>query len=115
MQIDTTIQISPPSGDDWLTSFFALIRRLYENIALAFKGQISFGDGIDVDNIRGTWKTAVSAAGNFTVNHNLGYIPTGWFMVKTDAFENLKFISSTTTQITLAGQNGGANILLFII
>lgn len=120
-QIDTTLQISQPptSGDqaNWLKSFFDNFNRLYGQLASLINGSISFGDGTvgSTDNISGVWETALTVAGNFTVTHNLGRLPVGYLMVKNDAFENLKFISSTTTTIVLAGQNGGANILLFIL
>jgi len=118
-QIDTVISTPPPpqNGDSasWLKTFYDVINRLYGSLASTVNGSVSFGDGISTDNISGIWATALTVAGNFTVTHNLGRIPVGYLVMKSDAFENLKFISSTTTTITLAGQNGGANILLFII
>lgn len=96
------------------TKFVEEIKQAWQALASLFNGNVSFGDGTNVDNISGAWANAVTVAGNFTVNHNLNRTPVGVFMVKTDAFENLKFVSATQTTITLAGQNGGANVSLFI-
>lgn len=113
--LQTTLGATEPQdGNPWLKTFYNILNRLWQSLALIINGNISFGNGIDKANIDGIWKTAVSVAGNFTVVHNLGRQPVGYLMVKSDAFENLKFVSSTTTQLVLAGQNGGANILLFI-
>lgn len=94
--------------------FVEQIKQAWQNLASLFNGNISFGDGTNVDNINGAWATAASVAGNFVVNHNLGRTPVGWFIVSKDGFEDVKLISKTTTTITLAGQNGGVNLLLFI-
>lgn len=114
--IETVLNVSPPpKGDNWLKTFFDVLNRLWQQLATLINGAISFGDGIDSSNIDGVWVPALTVAGNFTVTHNLNRAPIGYLWVKSDAFENIKFVSATTTQITLAGQNGGANILLFVI
>lgn len=111
-----TIQVeTPKEGLPWLKKFYDVIRDVYEKLATAFNGRIGFGDGTVPDNIDGVWVLALTVAGNFTITHNLGRIPAGWFMVKKDGFEDVKFISSTKTQLTLAGQNGGVNATFFII
>jgi len=114
-RIDTTIGIKPPNQTEgWIYGFFNAINRLYQALAIAFNGNISFGDGINADNINGVWVPVHTVMGNNTINHNLGRIPVGYLMVKSDAVEFLSFVSSTTTQIVLSGLAGGANVLLFI-
>jgi hypothetical protein len=96
------------------SKFVEELKQAWQSLARLFNGGVSFGDGTNIDNISGAWVPALTVIGNFTVSHNLGRVPVGTLMVKTDAFENLKFVSATATQITLAGQNGGANVLLFV-
>jgi hypothetical protein len=115
--VDTTIQLDTPPEDDngkWLVKFYKVFNRLWQSMSFVLNGNVSFGDGTSTDNIQGVWATALTVIGNFTVTHNLGKIPVGYFIAGSDAFENIKFVSSTTTTITFAGQNGGANIRLFI-
>lgn len=115
MQLDTVIPTGrPPKDDSWSGAFFAAINRLWGQLASIINGQIGFGDGVSTDNIDGKWISTLTVIGNFTVNHGLGRVPVGYLMVKTDAFENLKFVAATGNTITLAAQNGGANILLFV-
>lgn len=90
------------------------IRKGWQILYQILAGQVSYGDGVNKDNIDGVWATAVSVAGNFTVTHNLGRVPVGYHVVKSTGFENVKFISATTSQITLAGQTGGSTLTLFI-
>lgn len=107
-------QLQPGKGRTDLGTFVAYLERIWITLLAVVNGRIGFGSVGNPDNIDGTLVTATTVAGNFTVTHNLLRSPTGYWMVTSDAFENLKFISSTTTQITLAGQNGGAHITLFI-
>lgn len=94
--------------------FVEQVKQAWQNLANLFNGNISFGDGTNVDNINGVWAPTISVAGNFVVTHNLGRTPVGWFIVSKDGFEDVKLFSKTTTTITLVGQNGGVNLLLFI-
>lgn len=94
------------------------IKRLWDQLSKAFNGNVSFGDGTSSDNVAGAWAgpvITVVSPGVFVVTHNLGRIPVGWFIAKKDGFEDVKFISSTTTTLTLSGQVGGINITLFVI
>lgn len=103
-----------PQLDITANKFVELLRQRWTQLAFLFNGNISFGDGTNSDNISGVWVTVNSVIGNFTVNHNLGRIPAGYIIASQTAFEVTKFVSSTTTQITLAGQNGGSALTLFI-
>ena len=115
--VPSTINVEPPKIEEgnWIKRFYDALNKITQATIQSVNGNISFGNGTNLDNINGSWVNATSVAGNFTITHNLGRIPAGWIMVNTDAFENLKFISSTATQMVLAGQNGGAHIRLFII
>jgi hypothetical protein len=106
--------LSPQQLTISTTKFVEEIKQAWQSLAGLFNGGISFGDGTNVDNISGAWALALSVAGNFVVNHNLGRTPVGWFVVSKDGFEDVKLISKTSSTITLAGQNGGVNLTLFI-
>lgn len=103
-RIDTTIG----------TPFEKAVRRLWELLAKALNGNISFGDGTSPDNINGVWISVNTTIANFVVTHNLGRIPVGWLLVNKNGFEDIKQVSSTTTTLTLAGLNGGIAVKLFI-
>ena len=94
--------------------FVDILKQAWQNLFGVLNGNVSFGDGTNADNINGVWANANSVIGNFTITHNLGRVPVGYLIVKSTAFEIVKFISSTTTQLTLAGQNGGSALTLFI-
>lgn len=113
--LQTTISApTPPNDPKWLKVFWDALNKVWGQLAIIINGGISFGDGTARGNIDGVLVTATTVAGNFTVTHGLNRTPVGYWMVKSDAFENLKFVSSTASQITLAGQNGGAHITLFV-
>jgi len=108
------VRLTPQQLSITLTKFVEEIKQAWQNLFFVLNGNVSFGDGVNTDNINGVWATANSAIGNFVINHNLGRVPTGYFIVKSTAFEVVKFVSATNTQITLAGQNGGSALTLFI-
>jgi hypothetical protein len=61
-----------------LSPFYA--GELLQHIANVFAGNLGFGDGTDVDNIRGIWITYTTNATPDTedaIAHNMGVVPIG--------------------------------------
>src|SRR6266436_6069231 len=103
-----------------LSSFVQMIRTVYQNFVVAFNGQIGFGDGTNLDNINGSWINVVAPVApntDFTVNHNLGRLPVGdWIMQKdraTDVYTGS--VAATATQLTLRATVASAVLRIFII
>lgn len=113
-RLDPTFEIAGSSSDPWTNSFFRLFRNKWTQLVTLLNGQIGIGNGTTIDNINGVWVTVTTTQANFVVTHNLGRVPVGWQIWSKNGFEDLKFISSTTTTLTLAGLNGGVSVLLFI-
>jgi len=89
-------------------------------MAQVVNGQISFGNGTSRDNINGNWVAVAdtgAANADFTVNHNLGRLPVGyWAMTKNQAGDIYTgSVAATTSQITLRCSAANSNIKLFII
>lgn len=106
-----------PMGD----KFAKMIRKLYEQLVRIVNGQLSFGNGSGIgDNMAGVWAAVEdtgSADTNFTITHNLLYIPTG-YIVMNQSIAGSVYQGSlpwTTTQITLKCSTAHANILIFIL
>lgn len=83
-------------------------------------GQLSFGDGLSPDNINGRWVDVVSPVGantDFTVSHNLGRLPVGYWIMQSDKSCNIYTgsIAATTTQLTLKADVASATLKLFVI
>jgi hypothetical protein len=119
-----TLEKNPPRprpGEprDFFT-FAMVIRKLYEQLARVVNGQISFGPGTKYDNIAGVWATVVDtglANTDFTIIHNLGYVPSGWIpMNQTLAGVLYKgSVAWTTTMITLRCSVAHDNVTIFIV
>lgn len=94
-------------------------RRLYEQLAKAFNGQVSFGNGVKKDNIDGVWVSFTQAIANvdFVLTHNLGRIPVGYIpmtkSVASDVYNGT--VAPTKTQITLKVSVAPVTINLFIL
>jgi len=83
------------------------------------RGNTSFGDGVNTDNIDGVWATATSpgtANTQFTVNHTLQRIPVGFDVKKKDAACDVYagITAWTTTQIFLKATGINVHLTLFI-
>ena len=112
----TAIEPTKPS----LVSFVAMIRKIYQNLTDVINGKLGFGDGTNRDNIDGSWINVVAPAApntDFTVNHNLGRIPVGyWIMIKDRAVDVYTgSVASTKTALTLRATVASAVIRLFVI
>jgi hypothetical protein len=68
----------------WLAQLIGEIGQAYDFVQSAINGRLSFGDGTDIDNIKGKWVEFTSHATpdtEFTVTHDLGAIPVGFIDV----------------------------------
>lgn len=109
-----------PVGESGLVRFALMVRKLYEQLARIINGQINFGDGLLRDNIDGAWGVVPDtgpANTDFTVVHNLGRIPVGYWLMTTDVATNIYTgtVSWTSTEITLKSSAANAAINLFIV
>lgn len=96
------------------------LRQAWQQLATVVNKNISFGDGIDADNISGSWvatTTPVAPNTDFTIDHNLGRVPVGYWPMSKDKAVDIYTgsISATTTQITLRATVASATVNLFII
>lgn len=103
-----------------LSNFVQMIKNIYQNFTQAFNGNIGFGDGTNADNINGSWINVVAPVApntDFTVNHNLGRLPVGYWIMQKDRACDVYTggVASTTTALTLRATVASAVLRLFII
>src|SRR5437016_1400657 len=103
-----------------LENFVRMIRSVYQNFTTAFNGNIGFGDGTNLDNINGSWINVVAPVApntDFTVNHNLGRIPSGYWIMQKDRACDVYTgsVGATTTQLTLRANVASAVLRIFVI
>lgn len=112
----TTVEPTAPS----LKTFVTMLRSVYQHLTDVINGKIGFGDGTNHDNIDGAWINVVAPAApntDFTVTHNLGRLPVGyWPMVKDRACDIYTgSVAATNTQLTLRATVASAVLRLFIV
>lgn len=95
-------------------------RQYFKEIAVTINGKISFGDGVDPDNIEGSWisvTTPVTPDTDFTVIHGLNRLPVGVIVMRKAAAVDIYdgSIADTTASITLKATVGGIAVVLFIV
>ena len=116
-----TIDRFPPTGvDQESKSWMFRVRKVYEQLAIAFNGLIGFGDGTNRENINGNWVSFATpgvANTDFTITHNLGRIAVGYIIMSKTATCDLYngSIAGTKTQITLRATVPGVNINVFFV
>jgi hypothetical protein len=103
-----------------LDDFVQMIKNIYQNFSQAFNGHVGYGDGTNSDNIDGSWINVVAPVGantDFTVNHNLGRIPSGYWVMQKDRACDVYTgsIGATSTQLTLRATVASAVLRLFVI
>ena len=109
-----------PNESTTLVRFGQLLQKMWRNLSLIINGQISFGDGINRNNIDGVWAnvtTPVAPNTDFTITHNLGRLPVGyWIMYKDRAVDVYTgSVAATFSTLTLRATVASAVIRLFII
>lgn len=101
-------------------NFAMMLRKLYEQLARIVNGQISFGPGTGFDNIAGVWASVADtglADTNFSITHNLGYIPSGWILMNQSIAGVLYkgSVAWTTTTMSLKCNVAHDNVAIFIL
>jgi hypothetical protein len=108
-----------PNESTTLVRFGQLLQKMWRNLALIVNGQISFGDGVNRNNIDGVWAnltTPVAPNIDFTVTHNLGRLPVGYLVTYKDRAVDVYTgsVAATNTTLTLRATVASAAIRLFI-
>jgi len=121
-RMQPTLQNAPvdkntPEGQNWLR-----LRRLWEQLARVINGQLSFGDGVNGDNIDGKWFTVVSpgvANTDFTITHNLQRDAVGYIIMAKDGacdvYTSPTVNTDPTHKIILRATTTGVTLTLFIV
>ena len=115
-----TLEFRKPSlTEGWLGELCRIIRLGYEQLVGIVNGRISFGDGTNSDNIDGVWAdvtTPFAPDTNFSVTHNLGRLPAGYFVARreiaTEIYDGTDAWTETT--ISLRSTIGEVPLVLFI-
>lgn len=106
-----------PTGDIKIDN---ALRTMWEEIARAIDGNISFGtaDGAP-ENMAGAWYAGTTGAADtdFTVTHNLGRIPQGWITINIDKAGVIYkgSVPWTETEITLKCSTATTAIVIFVV
>lgn len=103
-----------------LGSFLRMLSKMWENLARLINGNVTFGDGTNIDNINGSWINVTAPATpntDFVVNHNLGRLPSGYLIMEKDRACDVYTGSAapTKTQITLRVTVASAVLRMFIL
>lgn len=115
-----TLEVREPQPTiAWQKEFVNMLRRIYERLARVVNGQISFGDGINADNIDGVWVSVTTpgvANTDFTITHNLSRVPVGYLPVTKSAATDIYTgsVAATATQLTLRATGTNVDVLFFI-
>lgn len=105
---------------DWAARVAASAGLMFSNLTYILSGNLGFGDGVDVDNIRGMWHTYTTNSTPDTedaIAHNLGVVPVGVLEMKKPASGYLYRGSSawTTTNIYMKCTAASQSVTLFIL
>ena len=81
---------------------------------------LGFGDGVNRDNMFGTWvnyTTNAVANTEDTINHNLGFVPVGWLVVTQDKAGSIYKGTTTwtTSQIFLKCSVASVTARIFVL
>jgi hypothetical protein len=112
----TTVLPTPKALKDFVT----MIRSVYQHLTDVINGKLGFGDGTNHDNIDGSWINVIAPAApntDFTVNHNLGRLPVGYWPLQKDRACDVYTgsIPATSTQLTLRATAASAVLRLFVV
>lgn len=103
-----------------LTNFIKMMASMWQNLAIVVNGNLTFGDGTQIDNINGAWINTIAPVApntDFIVSHNLNRIPVGyWVMLKDRACDVYTgSVPATLTQLTLRATVASAVLRIFVI
>lgn len=94
-------------------------RNVFEQTDKILRGNVSFGDGTNTDNVFGVWVTVISPVApntQFTVNHKLGQVPVAFDVKRKNAAGDVYDSGTpwTKTQIFLKCSGASVTLTLFI-
>src|SRR5882762_11400739 len=103
-----------------LSDFVQMLKTVYQNFIQVLNGNIGFGDGTIPDNISGSWINVVAPVApntDFTVNHNLGRLPVGYWPMQKDRACDVYTgsVVATKTALTLRATVASAVLRLFVV
>ena len=113
-------QPTTPPETPGASQFGKMLRKLYEQLVRIVNGRLSFGNGLTPDNMAGVWGVVADtglANTDFTIIHNLLYVPTGFIVINQSVAGVLYqgSVAWTKTTITLRCSVAHDKILIFII
>jgi hypothetical protein len=119
MQATPSLDFIPTKPKE-LNSFAQMLQKSWRNLTTLINNKIGFGDGTLHDNIDGVWANVVAPAGantDFTITHNLGRVPVGYWAMQKDRACDVYTgsVAATTSQITLRATVASAVLRLFIV
>lgn len=124
MQIPRTFSFNVPDEQgSWKSAVLRLVSELatfFTYVTRAINKGLTFGNGTDIDNIKGAWATFTSNAtpdAEFSVSHNLGRAPVGWLVFTRDKAGVLYLGVSawTTTQVFLKCNVASVTFKVFFV
>lgn len=97
------------------------LQNMYQQTARVINKNLTFGSPAGKpDNMKGSWFDGITPAGvntDFTVQHNLGYVPQGWLVLYQDKAASIYAGVTvwTKTQIFLRCNTASVHVRLFVI
>jgi hypothetical protein len=110
-----------PIDQKWGRRLLNAVWEFFQLAQTAINGRLTFGDGVDIDNIKGKWASFESHAvanTEFAVTHDLGQIPVGYIDVGTKDKAGVLYKGTTawtTTTIYLKCSIASTTCLIFIL
>jgi len=109
-----------PSWQQWATRVTADVGKLLDTWAQWLNGQITFGNGTDIDNISGQWIEFTSHAVGGTetaVSHTLGVVPVGFILMipPVTGVVNKGATAWTTSTIYITVSTNAQSLKIFVL
>ena len=119
-QLDVSNSGDPQDYASLIDRFKQATKKYAERLANILNGQISFGNGVALDNMQGRWANATTPVvpdTDFTVVHSLGRVPVGFITVQIDKAGIIYYgtISATVQNLTLKCSTASTTIRIFVI
>jgi hypothetical protein len=109
-----------PTTEKQLVKFGQMLQKSWRNLTTLINNKVGFGDGTNHDNIDGVWANVVAPVApntDFTITHNLGRVPVGYWVMQKDRAVDVYTgsVAATSSQITLRATVASAVLRLFIL